>query len=114
MKTLIELNFSVFMASCAILFWVVRYRIHLHCEYTPRMRKHRHSRRGSSSPVTSIQGKRTVGGNSGEVPPAVLADLESALQNLGCDKKEAKARAAFAAAQPGPQNFDALLYKAMQ
>jgi hypothetical protein len=55
-----------------------------------------------------------VGGNSGEVPPAVLADLESALQNLGCDKKEAKARAAFAAAQPGPQNFDALLYKAMQ
>jgi hypothetical protein len=105
MKTLIEFNAILFLASCAILYFVLKYRIHLHVEYSPR-KAHRAHRRGVA-PSTPSEAPASP------VSVQMLADLESALVNLGASKPEARTRAAAAIAQ-GPGDFDALILRAMQ
>ena len=105
MKMLIELNAILFSCACAILYFVLRYRVHLHIEYTPCGHKCKRHRRRQTFPSAS------------DAVPSTLfelqRDLESALKNLGANKEEARQRAAQALAQ-GPGDFDALILRAMQ
>ena len=106
MKMLIELNAILFSCACAILYFVLRYRVHLHIEYTPCGHKCKRHRRRQTFPSASE--RRPVN-------PfwELQRDLESALKNLGANKEEARQRAAQALAQ-GPGDFDALILRAMQ
>lgn len=114
MRLLIELNAVIFVMSVGILFFVVRYRIHLHVEYRPRQRKHVHKFHRTAEPRLVVPGKGKAGEVSGEAfPPQTLRDLESALRNLGASPKEAHQRATAALAQ-GPGDFDALMLRALQ
>ena len=119
MRTLVECNLFLFLASLGMLFFILRYRVHLHLEYTPRSSKRRHHRIHPER--VTIRGTKPA-----SVPPAenlsaieqlaargIKRDLESALENLGAGTEEAKARAAAAIAQ-GPGDFDALILRAMQ
>jgi len=107
-------NILLFLATLAMLFYVIRYRIHVHIEYTEARSSgsHRRNRRAStsSSPVLTASGTGIKGQEA--VSPALLKDLESALRNLGCSATEAKSRTAYAA-QEGPADFDSLLFRAM-
>ena len=118
MRLLVELNVGLFFASVAILFFVLRYRVHLHLEYAPRTRKNRRMR-AQTATVVSRSGKnppqeaRQQTEPSWTAPTQMVTDLESALVNLGASKPEARKRATAAMAQ-GPAGFDALLFRAMQ
>jgi hypothetical protein len=107
-KTLIELNAALFLISAGILFFVLRYRVHLHVEYTPRKRSGRNPHR-RPSPRLVVPGK----GTDETVSPQVLRDLESALKNLGASPKEAKERVS-AAIEQGVGDVDLLLLRALQ
>ena len=95
---MIKLNLGLFLSTSAMLFYIIRYRIHVHVEYTPR---HRRARAKAAD-------KNLGGGLS-----TVARDLESALVNLGASRKEAQERTAAALAQ-GPADFDTLCFRAMQ
>lgn len=111
MKLLIELNAALFVASAAMLFFILRYRIHLHVEY--RSRRSLRKLRRAPAPLL-VTGKGKAGEVSGEaIPPQALKDLESALRNLGATPKEAHERATAAVAQ-GAGDFDALILRALQ
>ena len=105
MKTLIELNIDLFLISCGILFFILRYHVHLHIEYQPRQRSRRNPRRVTPVPAPIVE--------STPVSAKIRADLESALRNMGCTEKEAKERAGQAIAD-GPGDFDALILRAMR
>ena len=119
MRLLVELNVGLFFASVAILFFVLRYRVHLHLEYAPRTRKNRRmlcadSHRGKpirEEPTPEEARQQTE--PSWTAPAQMVTDLESALVNLGASKPEARKRATAAMAQ-GPAGVDALLFRAMQ
>jgi len=122
MKTLIECNIMLFLASIAILTFILRYRIHLQVEYRPRLHKRRHSNpaglgdlKTKTFPVPyHTSGDRPEDATATPtVAPSILRDLESALVNLGCSKAEAKDRAA-AAVEQGKADFDALILRAIQ
>ena len=118
MRLLIELNAGLFFASVSILYFILRYRVHLHLEYTPRTRKHRRVR-AQAATVTGRSGKnppqqaRQQTEPSWTAPAQTVKDLESALENLGATKTEARERARKAISQ-GQAGFDALLFRAMQ
>ena len=107
---MLKLNLALFLSTAAMLFFILRYRIHFHVEYTP-LRSRRNPRVSSRRSIASEPGRATVA-VSPEVA-AVARDLESALTNLGASNKEAQERAAAAIAQ-GPGDFDALILRAMQ
>src|ERR1035441_4632631 len=106
-RDMLKLNLALFISTAAMLFYIVRYRVHLH------VRSRRHSRRAQRS--------RSIASGVGQVAPVdsgeaagVARDLESALVNLGATKKEARERTAYAiAAGPAP-DFDTLILRAMQ
>lgn len=102
------LNLILFAASAAILFYVIRYRIHLHIEYQPRHRSARPQVRRAFAPAV----KKADGPQLAPAPSAITSQLESALRNLGCDRKKAAAVALKAAAQAG--DFDAKLRFALR
>lgn len=106
---MIKLNLGLFLSTAAMLFYVVRYRIHVHVEYTPR---HRRARAKGSARFAS-EPKRAADKNLGGGLSTVARDLESALVNLGASRKEAQERTAAALAQ-GPADFDTLCFRAMQ
>ena len=103
---MLKLNLALFISTATMLFYVIRYRIHVTTSYTPRVR----SRRVSRSVASGVG--RVAPVDSGE-DAGVTRDLESALINLGASGKEARERAAAAIAQ-GPGDFDALILRAMQ
>jgi hypothetical protein len=112
MRTLIEINAFLFLANCAMLLFIFKYRVHLHLEYTPRPSKRRHHRVHSERAV--IRGTKP---SSVPVSPADIAtrrDLESALVNLGATKEEARGRADHAMAEGPGEEFEALILRAMQ
>ena len=106
-RDMLKLNLALFISTAAMLFYIVRYRIHLHVEYKPR---HRRASKASRSIASGVGQVAPV--DSGEAA-GVARDLESALVNLGASSKEARERAAAAIAQ-GPGDFDALILRAMQ
>jgi hypothetical protein len=102
---MLKLNLALFISTATMLFYVIRYRIHVTVSYT----LHR-----------SRRAPRSIASRAGQVAPVdsgedadVTRDLESALINLGASGKEARERASAAIAQ-GPGDFDALLLRAMQ
>ena len=105
MKTLIEFNIAIFAASTAILFFVLKYRVHFQVDY--RHSGKRHKIRRPVEPLTPSQAPTSP------ITAQMMADLESALGNLGASKPEAKSRASQAMAQ-GPASFDTLIFRAMQ
>jgi hypothetical protein len=109
MRTLTECNVLLFFVSIGILLFILRYRIHLHVEYTPRPSKKRHHRVHSERAV--IRGTKPP--STDPLVESTVRDLESALVNLGATKEESRNRAAAAIAQ-GPGDFDALILRAMQ
>ena len=104
---MIKLNLGLFLSTSAMLFYIIRYRIHVHVEYTPRHRRARAKVRLDWSE------RRAADKNLGGGLSTVARDLESALMNLGASKKEARERTAVAMAQ-GPADFDTLIFRAMQ
>ena len=108
-RDMLKFNLALFISTAAMLFYIVRYRIHLHVEYTP-LRSRRHARRRFQAPA--METGRVAPVDSGEAS-GVARDLESALVNLGASKEEARQRTACAIAQ-GPGDFDALILRAMQ
>jgi hypothetical protein len=102
---MLKLNLALFISTATMLFYVIRYRIHVTVSYTPRR-----SRRVSRSIASGVGQVAPV--DSGE-DAGVTRDLESALINLGASGKEARERASAAIAQ-GPGDFDALILRAMQ
>lgn len=99
----------LFGTSVAILSSVIRYRVHLHVEYTPRRR-----RRSPIATARQAQHSAAAPRATAAAPavPAVLKDLESALRNLGCGSVEAHCRA-IAATALGPADMDTLLWRAI-
>lgn len=79
--------------SASVLYFVLRYRVHIHVEYTPKA--------GTRRNVAGTSASKARVRASGEVPPRVNlqeAELISALVNLGTSKpraKEAAGRALF-------------------
>ena len=108
---MLKLNLALFFSTAAMLFYIVRYRIHVRVEYTPLKGNRRGRKNSRSNPP--METSRVAAGESGEVAPAVARDLESALINLGASKKEAQERTAAAIAQ-GAADFDTLCFRAMQ
>ena len=114
MRTLVECNVMLFLVSVGILIFMLRYRVHLHVEYNPRVSK-RHHRVHPERAVIRGTKPASVPQNAAEqlAQNATRRDLESALVNLGAGKEEARSRAAEAIAK-GPGDFDALILRAMQ
>ena len=107
MRLFIEINVFMFLASAAMLFYVIKYRIHLHVEYAKR------SGRGGRKARQEQSARRSGQQGVASADSPLEKDLISALENLGASKEEARARAAEAVAQ-GPGDFDALILRAMQ
>lgn len=107
---MLKINLALLISTAAMLFYIVRYRIHLHVEYTPL--KHKRGRKHSRSTTPPSEPGRVAAENPGG-GSAVARDLESALVNLGASRKEAQERTAAALAQ-GPADFDTLCFRAMQ
>ena len=135
---MLKFNLALFLSTAAMLFFILRYRIHVHIEYTPRHSRRRGPQSGStanrlpsadraavgfddyasfcysgSSSAGISRPPRVAGKLPGEECTPVTRDLISALVNLGATKKEAQERAAAAIAE-GPGDFDALILRAMQ
>ena len=117
---MLKLNLALFISTAAMLFYIVRYRIHLHVEYKPRKRARRHDGGMGDCKLKRFEVPDAYASASGQVAPVdsgeaagVARDLESALVNLGASSKEARERASAAIAQ-GPGDFDALILRAMQ
>jgi hypothetical protein len=102
-----------FLISSAILFFVLRYRVHVVVTYTLPG-----SPRGIRSPVRSQRAtdrsSLVTPGRQAETTSCrpVQADVESALVNLGCKKLKAREIAARACQQH--QDFDGALRLAIQ
>ena len=110
MRLLIELNAGLFFASVAILYFVLRYRVHLHLEYRPRTSGRVRMRRNPNPRPVEAPVRSDAAWTA---PAQTVKDLESALENLGATKTEARERARKAISQ-GQAGFDALLFRAMQ
>jgi hypothetical protein len=111
-RTLMECNVLLFLASCGILAFILRYRVHLHFEYTPRPSKRHHHRVHSERAV--IRGTKPASVPVSPADTATRRDLESALGNLGATKEEARGRANHAMAEGPGEEFEALILRAMQ
>lgn len=115
-RDMLKLNLALFVSTALMLFYVIRYRIHLHVEYRPR-----HNRRQKACDGAAQRHSRFIASKAGRVAPVdsgeasgVARDLESALINLGASSKEAKERTAAAIAQGPARDFDTLILRAMQ
>lgn len=125
------MNFLFFAFSLGVLFFVLKYRVHIHVNIETSGKRrgsphHRakpgnapagqaaiHALPGSDSGSADGPRKRQSQPDSiaGSRPPT--ADIISALVNLGCSKSEARA-AAKRAVEQGPGAFEDLLRRAIQ
>ena len=109
METLIEINVALFLASASILFFILKYRVRIYIEHAATARRRTATVKAPRSAVSPTPSQAPAS----LVSAQIVADLESALVNLGATTGEAKTRAAQAIAQ-GPGDFDALILRAMQ
>ena len=105
MNHLILFNISLFLISVAILFFVVKYRIHITVNYTP-------------STPKSARARKSAAGGPAQLPVALApsmapaeSEIAAALVNLGCKPK--KAREVAAKVVPAGGDFDAMLRRAI-
>lgn len=118
------LNLLSPLVCIAILFYVLKYRVHIHVTYT----KNESSRAGSQSRRSRVSGKvpgdqRAAAGPRAhdrnldhvrtEASSSALRDITSALINQGCTPAHARKAAARACASDA-QDFDTLLRRAIQ
>lgn len=97
--------------SAAILYFVLRYRVHVHVSYTPRRRAARPAQSSRRTSRCMPEEVRPV--QSPAVPsPVRQKDLESALRNLGCKPAQAKEAAGRAMFHQDPE-FPAALRRAI-
>ena len=97
-------NLILFLASASILFFVLRYRVHVHVLYQNPGRK-------PGNHPSPLRGMRP--GHLEAVPQAV-SDLTSALHNLGCGAAKARTVAQKVYQQTPQANFDLLLKQAIR
>ena len=90
-------NLTLFAFSGAVLFYVVKYRIHIYAKYEPSSR---------------ISGKRVRPAISREHPDT--EELVQTLVNLGAKQKTAQAAVIRAIENSPDQNFDQVLRLAIQ
>lgn len=117
------------LISAGILFYVLKYRVHIHVTYTPtniarsRSRVDRENQRVPDEMGTARQDARTRRrspgversirvADSGNAAHPELADIASALQNLGCSRVVAKQSAQRATQES--QDFDSALKLAIR
>lgn len=126
MQTITVANLILFTSSVLILWFVVRYRIHIHVQYSRRGATapglNRHALSGAArATIRRVQPLRkesaagsSTSGKAYEDPARVnvLEDLTSALMNLGCDRVKAKRIASRVSQQRG--GFDDLLRVAIK
>jgi Holliday junction resolvasome RuvABC DNA-binding subunit len=103
------LNWALFLASCAILYYVVRYRVHVHIEFSDspsrqRVKKGRRAERSESTPTTATAMTR----------PDPSNDLSSALVNLGAKPHRARAAAQHVVRNWPDAGFDEQLRAALK
>jgi hypothetical protein len=107
------INIMLFLGSATILFYVLKFRVHIHVTYTLPG-----SPRGIRSPVRSQRAtdrsSLVAPGRQAETTGCrpVQADVESALVNLGCKKLKAREIAARVCREH--QDFDGALRLAIQ
>ena len=98
-------NLILFLASAGILFYVLRYRVHVHIFYQNRQRK------PTENHPSPANGKRPV---HPEAAPQAVSDLTSALHNLGCNVAKARQIAERVYQQAPQANFTWLLKQAIR
>lgn len=87
------------LLSAAILYFVIRYRVHIHISYTPPEPRRRSARRPAGrEPLAFV--------TSPASDPVLIADLTAALVGLGTAKTKARTAARLAAAEPGTLSFE--------
>lgn len=101
------LNTILFFFSVAILFWVLRYRVHVHVTY----QGHQKPIKSRSPAIARRIEPRVCGGQAGE---GVQNDLKSALVNLGCAKEKARNVAQKVYSQSPEADFSVLLKQAIR
>lgn len=123
---------SCFLFSASVLFFVLKYRVHIHVTYAPRIDRRAvrdlrwprpavssHGDHQDTMARVARMGKKPVAespiGRSAPLAIATAAhsDIVSALVNLGCSKSEAR-EAAKRAVEQGPAEFESLLRRAIQ
>lgn len=102
MSTAIGFCLFCLIAAAAMLFYMVRYRVHVHIEYTPRPAHAGRPRRPARRPAPIASGPA----------PELIEDLTSALVNLGA--KPARARAIAEREARAGGSFEECLRRAVQ
>jgi len=97
-------NLILFLASAGILFYVLRFRVHIHILYQRRTKP----TENHPSPANS---KRPV---HPAAAPQAVSDLTSALQNLGCKTAKARVVAERVYQQAPRARFEILLREAIR
>jgi len=106
---MITANILLFLVSFIILWYVVRYRIHIHVTYQPRKGGDaRCPQTGSNLDRASVRrGQQNSAG-----PSEIFEDPYSALTNQGVSKSKARGIATRLASEPA--EFETLLRKALK
>lgn len=114
MRTLIELNAALFILSVAILYFILKYRVHVHVQYSRRGATSARARKGGEILSTEAleDGHRAMSRREPLQP--TTRDITSALVNLGCDRAKAlEVAKRVQKAHPGV-GFDGLLREALR
>lgn len=106
------LSIACFIATAAMLFYVIRFRVHIHITYTPAA--HKTPRRPAAARTETAA--RPQPAAMADSAADTIKDLTSAIANLGVSKKVARAAAVRAAAPASGQvrTFDEMLRRAIQ
>ena len=98
------------LLSIAILFFILRYRVHVHVSYTPRVpgRRAEASRPTATTRPGNIRQRGKLANLGGGGEAVALADLTSALRGLGCTAAQARTAAERALDQRLPDFADTL------
>jgi len=139
-------NFDLFCLAfgaiaCAVLYFVLKHRVHIHIAYQSRGQEPRRTataeqmpaarqaaraaranrKAGDDGPLQFTQAPRTTSrvvnlpsGARGSFDSVVWGDLTSALINLGCKEKRARQIVSRLQAEAPKEEFDALLRRAIK
>jgi Holliday junction resolvasome RuvABC DNA-binding subunit len=97
-------NLILFLVSAGILFYVLRFRVHIHILYQRRTKP-------TENHPSPANGKRP---GRLEAAPEVVSDLASALKNLGCPAAKGRKIAERVYQQAPQARFEILLREAIR
>jgi len=120
------LSAACLLVSAAILFYILKYRVHIHVTYEAQRTPGRSERKGRTvsakvgaatrstvRPIRQRLERDEPGSSKLDRSGDNLREVTSALINLGCAPAHAR-KAAARACSSGAQDFDALLRRAIQ